>query len=399
MNPFSILFMQHFLFLAAVIGHVFMWVGVQNRLHSTPVPRPIMKILTLVCFAVIGFVPIIACGWWIAGGRNTIGELYPHELFSPCWIVILIYASLCWLAAAATFIRWIYFRFLRRPPDLMLSHKQSPVAIAPAEAALTADEHRHHIFVHLPKNESLSLDLTEHEITIPRLPHTLDGLTISHISDLHFTGSVGKAYFREMVRVSNELEPDLVAITGDLVDKANCIDWIPDTLGKLTSRYGVYVILGNHDRRVDVKKLRKTLTDCGLIDLGGRWQDIKAHDETIIIGGNELPWFAPAADLRTCPPRTNQAGQLRIILSHSPDQIQWSRANDVDLLLCGHTHGGQIRLPIIGPIFSPSATGVKYDCGLFYLEPTFMHITRGVSGQQPLRWNCPPEIAKLTLRS
>jgi predicted MPP superfamily phosphohydrolase len=272
------------------------------------------------------------------------------------------------------------------------------MAVAPAAAALSKEEQEHHISVHLPGNESLRLDLTERVIEVPRLPKPLEGLTILHLSDLHFTGMVGKAYFREVVRVSNELKPDLVAITGDLVDKSKCISWIPDTLGQLTAPYGICVILGNHDLRVDETALRKTLAESGLIDLGGRWINIDVRGETVIMSGNELPWFRPAPDLNNCPPRTTDCGQLRIALSHSPDQLDWARTNDVDLMLSGHTHGGQILIPILGPVFLPSAFGVKYDYGVFHSPPTILHVTRGVSGKQPLRWRCAPEITLLTLR-
>ena len=158
-------------------------------------------------------------------------------------------------------------------------------------AAASAEENAHHMSVHLPGNEALRLDLAEWSLDVPRLPKKLDGLAVVHISDLHFTGMVGKAYFREAVRTSNELKPDLVAVTGDLVDKSECISWIPDILGRLTARYGVYVILGNHDLRVDEIQLRKAITQSGLIDLGGRWLKIDIRGETVILAGNELPWF------------------------------------------------------------------------------------------------------------
>jgi predicted MPP superfamily phosphohydrolase len=69
------------------------------------------------------------------------------------------------------------------------------------------------------------------------------------------------------------------------------------------------------------------------------------------------------------------------------------------LLLAGHTHGGQIRFPLIGPILAPSRVGVKYDSGVFYAPPTIMHVTRGVSGELPVRLNCPPEMAHLALHA
>jgi uncharacterized protein len=387
------------LFLLTILGHFFLWVGILNRLHATAIPRRPMEVLTFICFSILGFVPLAAGWWWISGGNDIMGQINRQNALQPGWSALFIYAGLCWLAGGATIIRWVHYRCLCRPPDVQRFHRRRKMPIAPSVAALTAEERAHHISVHLPGNQALRLDLTERAFEVPRLSKTLDGLAIVHLSDLHFTGMVGKAYFREVVRISNELKPDLVAITGDLVDKDDCISWIPDTLGQLTSRYGNYVILGNHDMRVDEKKLRRTLADSGLIDLGGRWMHVDIRGESIILAGNELPWFAPAADLENCTPRSPDCNQLRIVLSHSPDQLDWARAHDADLMLSGHTHGGQIRIPFIGPIFSPTGAGVKFNSGLFHVRPTILHVTRGISGEQPFRWNCPPEIALLTLHA
>lgn len=391
--------MQLALFSAAILGHIFLWIGILNRLHSTATPLRLMRVLTLACFLIMGLVPAIAGVWWFAGGQNIPAQIDWKTIKQPGWLALYLYLALCWSAVFFTLFRWVRYQCLRDPPDLLRVHHQRRMMITPDASALSADEHSHHFAVHLPGNETLQLDLTEREFEVPGLPKILDGLAIVHLSDLHFTGLVGKAYFREVVRISNELKPDLVAITGDLVDNPQCISWIPDTIGQLTSRFGVYFILGNHDLRVDENELRHMLTDSGLIDLGGRWMAVEVRGEKIVMAGNELPWFVPAADLNNCPPHSSNNSQLRILLSHCPDQLDWARANNVHLMLSGHTHGGQIRIPIIGPIFSPSATGVKYDCGLFYVPPTIFHVTRGVSGKQPLRWNCSPEIALLTLRA
>ena len=120
-------------------------------------------------------------------------------------------------------------------------------------------------------------------------------------------------------------------------------------------------------------------------------------DSKIVLAGNELPWHGPAAEMDYAPIHTFDGSNFRILLAHTPDQLGWARHFDVDLMLCGHTHGGQIRFPPLGAIFSPSKTGVKYDYGFFHKSPTSMHVSRGVSGQEPLRWNCPPEISLLIL--
>jgi uncharacterized protein len=267
--------------------------------------------------------------------------------------------------------------------------------------------------------------VTDWMLEVPRLAAALDGLSIVHLSDFHLTGRLGKAYFREVVRISNELQPDLVALTGDLMESAAYFDWIPDTFGRLKARYGVFFVLGNHDVRTHaIPRLRLLLEESGLIDLGGRSRQIEINGQPIVLMGNELPWIKhpPAAcgfaepgvpllrrSSARCdsPPDTacEQAAahgaaagsSLRIVLSHSPDQLAWARAQHADLMLAGHTHGGQIRIPPLGAIFSPSAWGVKHVAGIFYAPPTILHVTRGVSGDTPVRWRCPPEIAYLKL--
>ena len=154
--------------------------------------------------------------------------------------------------------------------------------------------HDHHFLAHLPGNEVLHLDVVQRALEIQRLAAPLEGLRIAHLSDLHFSGRIGKAYFQEVVRLANEFSPELVAITGDLIDKDDYIDWIPDTLGRLQSRYGAYFVLGNHDLWIDHRRLRRTLAKCGLTDVGGRWLEIAVRGEPVVVAGNELPWFSPS---------------------------------------------------------------------------------------------------------
>jgi len=385
----------------ALLGHGLFWVAVVNRLHGTGIPRGAQLVGTLGC--AIGMTAIAAAyAWWYVDHiRRDFGHVAFHELPWAMWP----YLVLCWLSAVAGVAWWIWRAVGERPPAVLRSHRTRVVELVPhrdvdADSATpTGEEHDHHYLVRLPRNEVLHLDLSERAIEVPRLPPALDGLSIAHLSDFHFTGKVGKTYFREVVRHSNEREPDLVVLTGDLVDRDEYIDWIPDTLGQLTGRYGVYYILGNHDMRVDMGRLRDVLHDAGLIDLGGRWLEIEVRGQSIVLAGNEMPWLFPAADLSRCPGRTASGGPLRIVLSHSPDQLDWARAHDVDLLLAGHTHGGQIQLPWVGPVLAPSRRGVRYASGLFYAPPTIMHVTRGISGELPVRLNCPPEMAYLVLHA
>jgi uncharacterized protein len=190
-----------------------------------------------------------------------------------------------------------------------------------------------------------------------------------------------------------------VVLTGDLIDEEECFSWIPETWGRLRSRHGVYFILGNHERRIDGRAFREVLTANGLVDLGSRWVEIEGRGQRILLAGNEVPWFRPAADFQGAPPASSRGGPLRIVLGHCPDQFGWARHNEVDLMLSGHTHGGQCCIPGIGPIFSPTFRGVRYSYGTFYAEPTVLHVTKGVSADIPLRVCCAPEVVKLTLHA
>jgi uncharacterized protein len=168
----------------------------------------------------------------------------------------------------------------------------------------------------------------------------------------------------------------------------------------LRAKHGVYFILGNHEKRVmDTDRVRKALIDQGLVDVGGRVVPLEVAGCQFQLAGNELPWFplraAPSAFLR----QSSDREQFRVLLSHSPDQYAWACERGFDLMLAGHCHGGQIRLPLIGPIVSPSRFGARYASGLFYEPPTLLHVSRGLAGTTPLRWNCPPEVAKLVLSS
>jgi predicted MPP superfamily phosphohydrolase len=159
-------------------------------------------------------------------------------------------------------------------------------------------------------------------------------------------------------------------------------------------------VLGNHDQKIKPhdRAVRQPLTEVGFIDLGGRCRMTHIRDWPVLLAGNELPWFAPAADLAAAPASVCGQRPLRIALSHSPDQFPWARKHDVDLLLAGHTHGGQCRLPGVGPLLCPSRYGVRYASGAFYEPPTLLHVSRGISGTRPLRYGCPPELPRLVLR-
>jgi hypothetical protein len=381
--------MEVFLLLLALLGHAFLWIGIVNRLHALGIRRWKVKLATASCFLLSLAAPA-AVGWLYL--RDC-----PDFRISENGTVpfVALYIILCWFVLAATLLRIAYFRLFLRPTAVLRYHGTRRIKIDIESAALDKSEKSHHILARLPLNEILRLEASDWAIEVPRLAPALDGLSIVQLTDLHFTGRVGKAYFREVVRACNENHPDLVAVTGDIVDARKCLDWVADTLGRLVARHGVFFILGNHDLRVGYDRLRREMEQCGLIDLGNRCRRIEIHGQPVLLAGNELPWI----DGQAACDFADETNALRIALSHSPDQLAWARAWNADLMLAGHTHGGQICIPPLGAILSPTWHGVKYISGVYHCPPTIMHVSRGISGDAPVRWNCPPEIAILRLRA
>jgi len=246
----------------------------------------------------------------------------------------------------------------------------------------------------LPGNEQFTIDVSTKTYSLPRLPAEWEGLSLVQLSDLHFRGAVTRAYFEAVCEQTAALMPDLFVFTGDLLDDPRLIDWLPKTLGRLTAPQGQYFILGNHDWYLDSAAIRRELERLGWTDLAGRCVSLNRPDAPpIVLCGDETPWMGTHPDLSSVSAET-----FRILLSHTPDNITRARQQGIDVMLSGHTHGGQIRLPILGPVYSPSRFGCRYSGGVFWLEPTLLHVSRGLSGREPIRYNCPPELTKLVLR-
>jgi hypothetical protein len=382
--------------LLALVGHAALWVGFVNRVHSTGAPRPVIKLFSGCGHALLVLLPLIAVWFWWNSGISFIDWMPQAAQCQALWF----YFVLCWIMALLTVALWIPRHLLPAKVHAVLSSRTTMADIAAVLGHKPAVGWRARLLSLVPGNQIFQLAIDEKQLALPRLPAPLDGFSIAHLSDLHFTGRIGIDFFKAVVERTNALRADLIVLTGDVLDEMELVDWIPQTIARLSAPLGVYFVLGNHDQFTgEGPRLRQALTAAGLMDLGGRWKRLDVNGAEIILAGNELPWFAPSPDMRQCPARSADHPQLRLLLSHSPDQFPWARRCDFDLMLAGHTHGGQIRLPLIGPIFSPSSHGVKYASGTFYASPTLMHVSRGISSELPLRFNCRPELTKIVLRS
>ncbi len=378
--------------LLGLIGHVLLWIEFVNHVHATRMPRWGVWWLTLLGYGFLAGAPTAAAATWLFGPLDAFPAVLTMLAPAVRFYVLFCAAVAVVLAPLAVAHRWR--TPLKNTTVTAVERRDLGKELGLRITGGTLSR----LLSKVPGNQALFLEVTRKTLVIPNLPAELDGLTICHLTDLHYTGRVPRAYFEEVVRQANALSPDLTLITGDLVDKAHCLDWLAPTLGQLRARHGCYYILGNHDKRVPIDRLREILANRGLSGLSGRSMLLDVRGASILMAGNELPWLPPAADMAQAPLRPGERPHLRLLLSHSPDQYAWARAYRFDLMLAGHNHGGQIVLPLIGPVAVPSRHGVKYAGGLYFEPPTLLHVSRGVSAELPLRLRCPPELAFLELR-
>jgi hypothetical protein len=397
---------------AALVGHVALWTVVFNRLHATGLARGTIDVLEKVIALVVVAVPV-AVVWQRAMAATAMLPWPPASLGDA---MVLAYIGVCVIAVVRVSVAWFARRAASQGPTPLLANHTRTVDLAKGMTEPPVTGFKARVLSRVPGNQILQLDLNDKELVVPGLPAGLDGLSIAHISDLHFTGGIARSVFDAVIDRACEMDADLVALTGDVVDHTHCIEWIVPTLSRLHGRHGSFFVLGNHDKRVrDVAEVRRSLREAGYTDLGGRWHSIEVRGYRIVLAGNELPWFGPppartadpdaaetsprsADDSREAVDSDDARSAFRILLSHSPDQIDWAREHRFDLMLAGHTHGGQIRFPLVGAVVCPSRWGVKYASGVYHEPPTVLHVTRGISGLHPIRLNCRPELTRLILR-
>jgi predicted MPP superfamily phosphohydrolase len=254
--------------------------------------------------------------------------------------------------------------------------------------------------------EPRRLEITKHRFTVRGLPSSLDGLRVVQLTDIHLGPWLSLERVRGFVEIANALEADIVALTGDyVVQSADYIPQVASALAGLRAKVGV---VGNHDWGKDGPLSTRELTRAGvrMIDndrvfitpdrrltdraddglcvagVGDLWRDRQLYDAAL--GG--LPDTLP-----------------RLLLSHNPDTAEVpafrSCGHRVDLMLSGHTHGGQVVLPFIGPPVTMSSYGRKYRAGLVQGPTCPVFVSRGLGmAVLPLRLGSVPEIAVIELR-
>jgi predicted MPP superfamily phosphohydrolase len=241
------------------------------------------------------------------------------------------------------------------------------------------------------------LTVEHRQIFLRRLPRELDGLRVVQLSDIHHSPFTSREQIERAVETANELNPDIIALTGDYISKerayaAPCAE----LLGKLRARYGVYAVLGNHDHWTDAALITDLFRAEGinvLINEGMRFEQqgaafwLAGVDDTMV--GLEDLSLALAG---------SSEQEMKLLLAHNPIILRRAARVGVDLVLSGHTHGGQVALR--GENGSSGKPRRRLLRGLARQGATQIYVTRGLGTVVlPIRYGCPPEVSFLELRA
>ncbi len=220
----------------------------------------------------------------------------------------------------------------------------------------------------------------------------LEGIKIVFAGDFHVKPYQEK-HLKYVVKRINEQNPDIVLLIGDYVNMheetlSYPIEKTAEILSQIKSKHGIYTVLGNHDYYKDGEKIKRALNKAGIKVLENANEQIEIKGKRISIAGIE--------DLITGFPNIRKTlkgtSKPTILLSHQPD-IYYKVPEEVNLILAGHTHGGQVVIPFIGAVVVPSRYGAKFASGFFDEEGRKMIVTKGIGTSiLPIRFNCMPEI-------
>ena len=328
--------------------------------------------------------------------RPLVVRVAPDPIEKLIWMIPLAKLGAAWLIGAACVgAYWIVDRLYRNsnpervggvrdlePEVIRLRKAHMPIAILRRLGA---------------HNDVYDIEVTRHEVFIDDLPDAFDGYRIAFLTDTHVAGFVRREFYRQVVEQANRFEPDLILLGGDFVTWRKDIPLMAGVLlTDLRACDGILAVLGNHDYWANGDETKAAMIAKGV-------QFIINTSHIIRRDGAELPVVGIDEVYRGEPDVEAAFANVKpgpcIGVTHHPDLIDQLDGRRVDLLVCGHTHGGQIRFPFFGAIVVPSKHEGRYAAGFRRVGGVLMYVSRGIGAIPPIRILCRPEVATFTLRS
>ncbi len=249
------------------------------------------------------------------------------------------------------------------------------------------------------------LDIRQVIVQLSNLPEALRGFRVAQLADFHYGEYSEPSFIRAVVRATNSLKPDLIALVGDFISSGPMVKRISvdfayhcaDLLARLDCPLR-YAAMGNHDCMVGRAEVTDALTSKGISVLHNSAVPIEREGGRLWLAGVADVLIGGQADLgATIPKGRVRNAEPLILMAHEPDYADRVTGSGVDLMLSGHTHGGQVRIPFAPPFQLPPL-GEKYVEGLFRIGDLQLYVTRGIGTVGvPFRFRCQPEITVITL--
>lgn len=337
----------------------------------------------LLCFFVLQLPVLIELRGIGSHREATPVELLLWQSFYAFWLGAFIYA----LAAGA-----LRVGLLAASADIGLAGDTPPawVAALPFCIATYGVFIRQHWYPH-----------RRIEVTLQSLPNAFDGLRVVQLSDIHVGKFIGRRRLRRIMARVRALSPDLLVITGDVLDtSATFAPMAAEALASVPCEHGTFVALGNHDHYSGAPALRQALSERGITVLVNEGVALRRGADILYLAGVDDLWHGAdlGATLSQRPPNA-----CVVLLSHQPDIFPAAAEAGVALVLAGHTHGGQIALPQLAPVLrnaTPARLITAFTRGLYALGTSTLYVSQGTGVIRPLaRLGAPPEITELVLRA
>ncbi len=364
-------------------------------LYAVP---PLLLFLTLL------FLPLHE---WIAdlADARLVDRMTPEPL-DRLWTLFWTYVGPIWLFVAASVgLYWLIdrTRVLLFPAPPVAGTKTIPSTIITARIRSEERERDVSTLKRIARavgahNDVYDIEIARHEVAMANLPASFEGYRIAFLTDTHVASFMRRNFYREVVKQVNAFDPDLVLLGGDFVTWERHIPLMAEVLlTDLTARDGVYAVLGNHDYWANPKAVMEAMTARGVQFIVNRSVDLRRGEDKIsLLGIDEVYRGEPDLDAAFA----NVDRNLPCLgLSHHPDIVDTLDGRKLDLLVCGHTHGGQIRFPFFGSVIVPSKHESRYASGFQRVEDVLLYVSRGIGAIPPLRILCRPEVATFTLRN
>lgn len=244
--------------------------------------------------------------------------------------------------------------------------------------------------------EANSLSLEKIDIRLKRLPKRLDGFRLVHLSDIHHSPFTKLEHIARAVKVANRLNPEMFVLTGDYVShETEYIEPVAEVLGRLAAEHGIHACLGNHDHWTDADLVTDSFRRSGINVLINEGFRFTAREASFWLCGVD-DYMVGKTDLRAAL-HGSFPDEMKLLLAHNPVILRQAARFDVDLILSGHTHGGQVKLRDEDKrILAPR----RLKNGLHQRRETQIYITRGIGTVVlPIRYQCPPEISLIELHA